>query len=886
MRPLKTSVIQSMSLREYQRKRDFRRTSEPLAKVAKRKGWSYVIQKHAASHLHYDFRLELDGVLKSWAVPKGPSLDPKVKRLAMHVEDHPVNYGEFEGIIPAGEYGGGTVMLWDRGSWEPVGDPHEGHRTGRLKFRLQGEKLRGGWMLVKSSRSASGKGNEWLLFKERDEEAQPATDGDIVVDQPLSVTTGRDLDQIASDQDHVWKSNRVSSRAKGKATRAMTRKAKRRKSVPVSAKLAGAKRAAMPRRIDVKLATLVKDAPEGDQWFHEIKFDGYRIIAHLDGGKVEFNSRNHKSWTKRLAPLAGHVNELPAKQAILDGEVVTFKKDGTTDFQALQNAFSEGKVSNLVYYVFDLLYLDGMDLRTVPLEDRKQLLEKLLPVGQSGPVRYSEHFVGNGPQFFRQASELKLEGIICKLRDRPYTSGRGPDWLKVKALQREEFVIGGFTDPGNRKGFGALLLGYHDKQHRLHYAGKVGTGFSEKLLASLRQQLDELRQDESPFSDLRKTTGEARGALWVRPQLVGQVAFTEWTDDGHLRHPAFLGLREDKAANMVVRDVVGDTAQATNGVAKKEKTRTTKTASQFIAGGSDDEGTLGGVRLTSPNKLLYAKEDITKLELAQYYLSVARWMLPHVANRPLSLVRCPEGTGGECFFQKHPGIGTPKDLRRVPVKEKGKLRNYLVADEVEDLIALAQIGALEIHVWGSRADKLELPDRMIFDLDPDPAVPWPRVVESAQHIRRFLEEIGLESFVKTTGGKGLHIVVPLERRSDWDEVKAFSKHMAELVEQADPNHYVSNMSKAKRKGKIFIDYLRNGRGATAICAFSTRAKPHATVSVPLSWDELTPAIHSDQFTIRNLAERLNSLRKDPWAKIGSVKQSLTKSVKKKVGFAG
>ncbi len=875
-----------MSLREYQRKRNFRRTSEPSAKVAKTSGWSFVIQKHAASHLHYDFRLELDGVLKSWAVPKGPSLDPKVKRLAMHVEDHPVKYGEFEGIIPEGEYGGGTVMLWDRGSWEPVGDPHVGYRTGKLKFRLLGEKLQGGWMLVKSSRSASGKDNEWLLFKERDEKAQPSTAGDIVVDQPRSVATGRDLDHIASDRDKVWKSNRASSRVKGTATQAVTRKAKRRKPVPVSAKLEGVKRAAMPRRIDVKLATLVKDAPEGDQWFHEIKFDGYRIVAHLDGGKVEFISRNHKSWTKRLAPLAGHVSELPAKQAILDGEVVTFKQDGTTDFQALQNAFSEGKVSNLVYYVFDLLYLDGIDLRKAPLQDRKQLLKKLLPVGQDGPVRYSEHFVGNGPQFFKQASELKAEGIICKLRDRPYTSGRNPDWLKVKALQREEFVIGGFTDPGNRKGFGALLIGYYDNNHRLLYAGKVGTGFSEKLLASLRQQLDELRQDESPFSDLRKTTGEARGALWVRPRLVGQVAFTEWTHDGKLRHPAFLGLREDKAAKMVVRDIAGNTAQATNGAVKKGKTRTTKTKSQFIAGGPAGEGTLSGVRLTSPNKLLYAKEDITKLEVAQYYLGVARWMLPHVANRPLSLVRCPEGTSGECFFQKHPAVGTPKDLRRVPVKEKGKLRDYLVVDEVEDLIALAQIGALEIHAWGSRADKLELPDRMFFDLDPDPTVPWPRVVESAQQIRSFLEEIDLKSFVKTTGGKGLHIVVPLQRRSDWDEVKAFSKHVAELVEQADPNHYVSNMSKAKRKGKIFIDYLRNGRGATAICAFSTRAKPHATVSVPLSWDELTPAIHSDQFTIRNLAERLDSLKKDPWAKIGSVKQSLTKTVKKKVGFAG
>jgi bifunctional non-homologous end joining protein LigD len=874
-----------MSLREYQRKRDFRRTSEPPPKVAKGKGWSYVIQKHAASHLHYDFRLELDGVLKSWAVPKGPSLDPEVKRLAMHVEDHPVKYGEFEGIIPEGEYGGGTVMLWDRGSWEPVGDPRESYRTGKLKFHLHGEKLRGGWMLVRRSRSTSGKGNEWFLFKERDDEARPASEGDILEAKPLSVATARDLDQIASDQDKVWQSNRAAVRKTRKRVALPVKSRMRRKPVRVPAKLPGAKLAPMPRHIDVKLATLVKEAPEGDQWLHEIKFDGYRIIARLDSGKVEFASRNHKSWTKSLGPLAHHVTRLPAKKAILDGEVVAFKPDGKTDFQTLQNAFSEGRANDLVYYVFDLLYLDGKDLRNVPLEERKKLLEKLLPAAQSGPVRYSEHFLGNGPQFFKQASDLGLEGIICKLRGRPYDGGRSTDWLKVKTSHREEFVIGGFTDPGNRKGFGSLLLGYHDKNHRLLYAGKVGTGFSEKLLASLREQLDELRQDESPFADLRKRTGEARGALWVRPRLVGQVAFTEWTRGGHLRHPAFLGLRDDKPANRVVRDVAADTSKLTaTATPKNGKARKGKGEIAFVAAGPDREGTLAGVRLTSPEKVFYAGDGITKLELAQYYLSIARWMLPHVANRPLSLVRCPEGTGEKCFFQKHPGIGTPESLQRVPVKEKNKTRDYLLVDEVEDLIALAQIGALEIHVWGSQADKLEFPDRMIFDLDPDPMVRWPRVVESAHQIRSFLEEIGLQSFVKTTGGKGLHIVVPLAKRNDWDEVKAFSKRVAELVEQADPRNYTSNMSKTQRRGKIFIDYLRNGRSATAICAYSTRAKPHATVSVPLTWEELTPAIYSDKFTIRNLPERLEALKKDPWAKIGTVRQSLSNAVKKKIGF--
>jgi bifunctional non-homologous end joining protein LigD len=869
-----------MSLTEYKRKRRFDRTPEPGPKLAKSKGWSYVIQKHAASHLHYDFRLELDGVLKSWAVPKGPSLDPKVKRLAMHVEDHPVKYGDFEGIIPEGEYGGGTVMLWDRGTWEPVGDPRDSYRRGRFKFRLHGEKLQGGWMLVKHSRTSSGKDNEWFLFKENDEAAQPGYD--VVTELPLSVKSGRDLDQIAADRDKVWRSNRASNptvKRKGPA-----KKGVRRKRIEVPADLKGAKRAALPRKIDAKLATLVKEAPEGDQWLHEIKFDGYRMLCRMHDGKAEIFSRNHKDWTDDLPHIAEAVGELPVKQVILDGEVVAFKANGATDFQTMQNVFKERRVTELVYYVFDLLYLNGIDLRRVALEERKKLLEQLLGSSKVGTLRYSEHFEGNGPQVFQQASKMGLEGIICKLRDGAYTAGRSYDWLKVKASNQEEFVIGGFTDPGVRGGFGALLLGYHDENHALKYAGKVGTGFTDAVLTSLRERLDRLSQKESPFVDLRRPVGEAKGAHWVRPQLVGQVAFTEWTRGGHLRHPSFLALREDKPANTVVRDrAVHVTDLPSSAKHPRKKAAPKLAAAPLIPSKVRGEGTLAGVRITNPDKVLYAESDITKLELAQYYLSVAKWILPQVANRPLSLVRCPEGAGKECFFQKHPGVGTPKDIRLVPVKEKNTTRNYLVVDKVEDLVALAQIGALEIHVWGSQADKLEFPDRMIFDLDPDPAVPWPRVAESAHQIRAFLREIGLQSFVKTTGGKGLHIVVPLQRRHDWDEVKAFSKAVAELIERADPKRYTSNMAKAARGGKIFIDYLRNGRTATAIAAYSTRARPGAPVSVPISWEELTPDIHADTFTIRNLRDRLSGLKKDPWSKIGSVRQSLTSAVKKKLG---
>lgn len=432
--------------------------------------------------------------------------------------------------------------------------------------------------------------------------------------------------------------------------------------------------------------------------------------------------------------------------------------------------------------------------------------------------------------------------------------------------------------------FGALLLGYYNPKRELVYAGKVGTGFTDALLEILRKRLDAIMQNESPFVDLRRPVGEAKGAHWVRPQLVAQIAFTEWTRGGHLRHPSFLGLREDKAASSVKRDRAIKPSEVKQTTAKSKPSRRGSQQAVFQVG-EDGEGLLAGVRITNPNKVLFADSDITKLELAQYYLSIARWILPQVANRLLSLVRCPEGAGKKCFFQKHRGVGTPENIRLIPVKEKNKRRDYLVVDKIEDLVTLAQIGALEIHVWGSQSDKLEYPDRMFLDLDPDPTVPWPRVVESAHQIRAFLEEVGLKSFVKTTGGKGLHVVVPLQRRHPWDEVKGFSKVVAELIEQADPNRYTSNMSKAARVGKIYVDYLRNGRTATAIAAYSTRARPKASVSVPLAWDELTPDIHSDTFTVRNLAERLDSLKKDPWAKIGSIKQSLSQAVKKKLGIA-
>ncbi len=578
-----------MGLAEYRRKRHFERTSEPKGKPGRTDGRAFVVQKHAARNLHYDFRLELDGVLKSWAVPKGPSLDPKIKRLAMQVEDHPIEYGEFEGIIPAGEYGGGTVMLWDRGEWEPVGDAQESFREGRFKFRLHGDKLQGGWMLVRTG-GFSGERDDrhWLLFKERDEYARPAEDGDILEEQPLSVRTGRDLEQIAADRDWVWNSSGKSdkkarpphkatmSASRGKSTAARKGKWARRLT-----DIKGAKKASLPAKIEVELATLASQAPRGDDWLHEIKFDGYRMICHIDHGRVKLLSRNHKDWTDRLHAVAEAVQLIPATTALLDGEVVALRPDGTTDFQDLQNVFQENRVDRLHYYLFDLLHLDGVNLTGAALEDRKRLLTELL--GQTtlpATLHLSEHIAGHGPEFLKEVCKMSLEGIISKRRDRPYRPGRGYDWLKIKCAQSAEFVIGGYSAPtGARKGFGALLVGFYDADGRLLYAGRVGTGFDDRTLETLLQRLQGLRQEGAPFDDVQSThqknrwrPGASSMVFWVKPKLVAQVRFGGWTRDGLLRHPAFQGLREDKPAAAVTRELpisAADVAAAKTGKKKR-----------------------------------------------------------------------------------------------------------------------------------------------------------------------------------------------------------------------------------------------------------------------------------------------------------------------------
>jgi bifunctional non-homologous end joining protein LigD len=911
-----------MSLKEYHKKRNFRRTREPRGHVERRQNWLYVVQKHDASRLHYDFRLQLGGALKSWAVPKGPSLDPKVKRLAMHVEDHPVEYGDFEGTIPAGEYGGGTVMLWDRGWWEPQGDPEQDYRAGKLKFRLHGEKLKGLWMLVRSG-ARTGRGNEWLLFKKTDEEARDEDEGSVLEDAPASVKTGRSLDEIAAAEDAVWSSKSERStktkksrrRAEAKPTttgsgtpskKQSSHRTGRRIRKKGASELPGAVAAgygAVVKRIRPQLATLAAEAPAGEQWLHEIKFDGYRMICRKDGAKVQLFSRNEKDWTARFGDLVESLRELPFEQAILDGEVCALAAGGNADFQELQNAMKEGRARRIVYYAFDLLYADGFDLTKVELLPRKQFLEATVSSRLKGVV-YSKHVMGKGPAYFKEACKLGLEGIISKRADRPYYMGRSADWLKVKCIKREEFVIGGFTDPaGSRIGFGSLLVGYYDRQHQLTYAGRVGTGFDTRTLRELTQKLKKIKQPKSPFHNLTTRTAEARHAHWVRPQLVGQVEFTDWTADARLRHPSFQGLREDKPAGEVVRDrpvplsALADSASS-NGDAKRSTSNTTAGHRRAAKGApanpspnltmngrssrKSERVDVAGVSLSSPDKVLYSDQGITKLQLARYYESIGQWVLPEVVGRPLVLVRCPEGMAKPCFFQKHPGAGSSDRLRQIPVKEKSKTERYLVADDLAGVISLVQMGVLEIHSWGSRADRIEQPDRLIFDLDPDPSVKFTRLVEAAYEVRQFLDDLGLVSFVKTTGGKGLHVVVPVSRRHEWDEMKEFCRLVATAIVRAAPDHYTANMSKAARVGKIYVDYLRNGRGASAIVPYSTRARSGAPVAMPVAWEELRRLEAANQFTIQNAVERLRRQKLDPWAEIGRVRQSVSAAASKKL----
>lgn len=875
-----------MSLKEYRRKRDFRRTPEPKGNRAAAPGRIFVVQKHAARRLHYDFRLELGGTLKSWAVPKGPSLNPATRSLAVHVEDHPLEYADFEGIIPQGEYGGGTVMVWDHGTWEPEGDAEQQYRAGKLTFELHGEKLRGEWTLVRMGGSAGEGGKNWLLIKRQDNASNKRKN--ILTAEPKSAISGRDMNEIATDADRVWESNGHSrSDAAGKkpnrATATKKRKGRAESKSKRSnrtttakrevAKLPGAKRARMPAKFKPQLAVLADEVPAGDDWLHEMKFDGYRLLAFLDHGKVRLITRNDNDWTKRFETIQKALESLPIESGILDGEVVSLNDEGLSDFQELQNLLKRGNEKSLVYYVFDVPYFAGYSLTGTPLLERKELLASLLLAGtpkNDGVLRYSDHIRGQGQSVLASACRYAMEGVVSKRADSAYQQFRSPSWLKIKCLKRQEFVIGGYTKPsGSRVGFGALLLGYHD-DGKLVYAGRVGTGFTNDTLRQLAAELKQRRSDSPPFAD-PPTGAEARGVTWVRPELVGEVEFTEWTEDGLLRHPSFQGLREDKPAEQITREEPTDMEQTRT---RRKPGRTTSTRKATKTPATKDESMIAGVRLTHPDRVMYPEQGLTKLDLAKYYEAIADWILPYVVARPLTLVRCPGGRAGACFYQKHMSETLPDALGSVTIQEKNKRDEYVVVNDLAGLISLVQMSVLEIHPWGARADDVERPDQLIFDLDPGPGIDWREVINGARLVRDTLEGQKLKSFVRTSGGKGLHVVVPLKPKRSWDDVKQFAKELAQSIVDDEPGHYVANMSKAKRKGKIFIDYLRNSRGATAVASYSTRARTGAPVATPLDWNELSKVKSADQYTVLNSIRRLASRRKDPWDGFFKLRQSL------------
>jgi bifunctional non-homologous end joining protein LigD len=820
------------SLAKYRSMRDFTKTAEPAGQVARSEtGWSFVVQQHAARRMHWDFRLELDGVLLSWAVPKGPSFDPAEKRLAVRTEDHPIEYGGFEGIIPKGEYGGGSVVVWDRGTWEPVGDPRAGEKKGHIEFVLHGEKLTGRWHLVRTS-----KGDEkqnWMLFKAKDEVADP--ERDVVQEQPHSVVTGRTVADVAADADRVW--DRSGERLDLRVAR----------SGPSPAKVKGAKKAPMPASLEPQLATLVEEAPQGSDWVHEIKLDGYRALIRVEKGKATAWSRNGNDWSRPFAPIVLACASLPCKTAWIDGEVCVVKADGRTDFQALQADLGAGRTDRLVMYAFDLVYLDGYDLRRAPLLERKRLLRDLIEAGPSGPLKYSDHVMGEGPTFFHGACRMALEGIVSKRADAPYTSARTRDWRKVKCVCRDEVLIGGFTAPkGARTAFGALLVGQYDGEGQLRYAGRIGTGFDERTLRDLHAAMKKLEVAKPPFADAVPRE-HARGAKWVRPELIAAVTYTEMTREGYLRHPVFQGLREDLEPEQVLRRGEG-----------RESGRTRASVARKAKGKAE----VAGVAISNPDRPFFGEIGLNKLELALYWEAHAELALPHLTNRPLTLVRCPTGHGKGCFYQKHARVGTPEALKRVPIVEDEKEELYLYVDDVTGLVSLAQMGVLEVHPWGSTVGDLERPDVLVFDLDPDPALPRERVIEAALDVGDRLGNMGLEPFLKTTGGKGYHVVVPIVPELPWDEAKAFCRELCRSVSRDHPGKYVTVATLAKRPGKVFLDWMRNGRGATAVAAWSPRARHGAPIAVPIPWD-LLAKVKPDELTIRNVDRWLDT-HGDAW----------------------
>ncbi len=891
-----------MALEIYRKKRQFGVTPEPRGRKGPTGGRRYVIQKHAARRLHYDLRLELDGVMKSWAVTRGPSLNPDDKRLAVHVEDHPIEYNAFEGTIPEGEYGGGTVMIWDRGTWTPEGDPHRGYAKGHLVFDLNGEKLHGRWHLVRMRGRANDRHDNWLLIKGKDEEARGPRDKDILEEKSRSVTTGRSIAEIASGKGgkkEVWHSDRTDSgksesktsfkqrirniaarpaaRPRTKAAKSSRQVAEKKSEKPRGPDAAGSK---LPAFVPFSLATLYDQPPSESDWLHEIKFDGYRMQARLDHGKVRLFTRKQQDWTHRFKPVAEAVAALPAETALLDGEIVVEDEKGVSSFSLLQTDLKEGR-GRFVYYVFDLLYLDGHDLTGAPLVERKAALAKLLKgSSKTGVIRYTEDFDAGGPLILKKACDIGLEGIISKRRNAPYTSGRTDNFIKTKCHGRQEFIVAGFT-PSNAlpKAIGALTVAVH-QNGELRYAGRVGTGYTQKMARDLFKRLDPLRVGRRPIelpADERR-----KDVIWVQPKLVIEAEFAGVTHGGVLRQGSFKGIREDKAAEEVVREV--PKARAT-GAQKQVEQKSTRFApgktkqspgnTKPIHASNNKDAVIAAVRLTHPDRVYWPDVGVTKKDLAEYYVGVWDWIKPHIVGRALSLVRAPEGTGGETFFQKHIAANIKSTaLRRIV---PGKDHDVIAVETVGDLVELVQSAALEIHVRGSRLDSLETCDRIVFDLDPGEGVAWPQIVAAARETRERLQALKLESFVKLSGGKGIHVVLPITD-ADWDTAKLFAQQVAAAMAADSPKLYLATMTKSLREGRVFIDYLRNSREATSVAAYSTRARPGAPVSAPVTWERLARTTGGNNFTLLDLKKRLKD---DAWAGIGKIRQKLPEIPKRR-----
>ena len=834
-------------LKVYKAKRNFAITSEPAEGGAAGVGaLSFVIQKHWASRLHYDFRLELDGTMKSWAVPKGPSYDTKDKRMAVHVEDHPISYSDFEGTIPEKQYGAGKVIIWDKGTWAPLGDPREGYESGNLKFELHGHKMHGKWVLVRMK----GKGEKqepWLLIKEKDDYARPGAEFSVVDEMPDSVKA---LPMPGA------------AKARGKA-RNKAKPAARGTAPPEAVK------ADLPATLSPELATLVDNPPSTpEDWIFEIKFDGYRLLARVEGKQVKLFTRNANDWTHKLRNLEQGIAAMKLPDGWYDGEIVVHDDSGKPDFGLLQMAFDGSNTADIVYFVFDAPYCNGYDLRAVPLETRRAMLKSVLAKAPSDMVRFSEEF-GNDPQeLVLAACKMGLEGVIGKRRDSRYVERRSPEWIKLKCGQRQEFVIGGYTDPqGSRTGIGALLLGVYDKHGVLQYAGNVGSGFNEATLRDLKKKLTALDADDSPFPP-KAVAG--RKHHWVKPTLIAEVSFAEWTKTGSVRHAVFQGLRDDKPAKSIQRETAKHMEDA---MATPSKSRDPAAP----AGKLPDS-----LKVTNPDRLIDPQSGTSKIELVRYYALVGELMMAHLKGRPVSLVRAPAGVGGELFFQKHADVGKLPGMKQMAQSLDPDHPPMLEVGSVQGILSAAQWNVVEFHTQNATGKAYEAPNRMVFDLDPGEGVEWATMQEAATLMHAFLDELGLPNFLKTSGGKGLHVVVPIKGGYDWDTVKDFSQAIVQHMAMTLPDRFAFKSGPKNRVGKIFIDYLRNGRGATTACAWSARVRPGLGISVPLAWDELSAIKSGDQWNVHNAHTRLDR-GNEPWAGYPKSAKTLT-SAMKQIGY--